>query len=67
MQECADKFDVALSSVYRTLMVARSDVKTDDRGTYFLLDKKRINLVDTAKILGFECGQGWCHNSHRDR
>ena len=52
----------ALSSVYRTLMVARSDIKTDERGTYFLLDKKRINLVDTAKVLGFEGSQGWGEN-----
>ncbi len=58
----SQSYAFALSSVFRTLMISRSDVKNDDRGAYFLFDKKRINLIDTAKVLGFKGSQSVSDN-----
>ncbi len=43
----------ALSSVSRTLRIKNTEIKTDKNGRYFVSEKKRINFVDSAKVLGF--------------
>lgn len=45
-----------LSSVNRTLMVHRGDIRADLRGNFFMDNKSRINIVPTSAVLGF--GQG---------
>ncbi len=50
----------ALSSVFRTVMLRRVDLKSDSRGQYFLHDNKRVNFVNASRVLGF--GQ----SQHRD-
>lgn len=43
-----------LSGVYRTVRIAQSQVRRDDGGAFFMLEKKRVVLADSAKVLGFD-------------